>query len=485
MKLELRADVTRLWPVLARSVYTGNLANLAVREVLQNSIDACRRAVRAGQVRRGAIRFTCTRQLQDGEMALVCEDNGCGMDLDDLQERFLTLGQSGKTAEREAVGGFGLAKAVILGCGSEWSIETQCVHLDSRTMEPSFSAWRQGTRIEVRDVSKAWTSDMRHYLEWSDVSDVDLFWNGERVRPALKLREEILIPDRPDTPGIQVSARLLPRSIRVQIVRLNGLVQWWQPNDAGGFVLDVQTALRPDEPGYPFDASRERFAGDWHDVDWRIRDTLRMNKLAADPDRMLGEIWVPAGDLVYTHSDKTDETALQSSACDLPVRQSPEWPDTPARTWEAWRTASFKRRFAPEKHLRLLSAWTRIVDLVIGRTKFDPAEIKTGFVLKREVRGLCMPERRSVLLNPFEIPRGRAALVGIWLWNLAVHEVAHLLAGTYHDEAFSRERENLALLCADQVREAQRIVRTTGAQREVRGRRLRPRASASPVGEGR
>ncbi len=110
-------NVARIWTYMTTAVYTsGDLPVLATREALQNGKDAISAAIRARKLRAGEGRFSVTWDPE--RRALTWEDNGIAMDAETILTKFLSLGDSGKadaSDSGEAAGGFGVAKAVILG----------------------------------------------------------------------------------------------------------------------------------------------------------------------------------------------------------------------------------------------------------------------------------------------------------------------------------------------------------------------------------
>ena len=96
----------------ARSDYASPLPFVWIREAIQNSIDA------------GATEIKISTEGNN----ITFSDNGCGMDLDTLTHKLLTLG--GTKKESGSVGGFGKAKEVLFFSWDKWFIDTS---LDGRT----------------------------------------------------------------------------------------------------------------------------------------------------------------------------------------------------------------------------------------------------------------------------------------------------------------------------------------------------------------
>jgi hypothetical protein len=86
------------------------------REAIQNAVDA------------GATRIEM-REVVDanGQREIECIDNGKGMSLDTLINKFLVLGATGKTAEVSVVGGFGKAKELLILPWLSWEIHSGTV----------------------------------------------------------------------------------------------------------------------------------------------------------------------------------------------------------------------------------------------------------------------------------------------------------------------------------------------------------------------
>jgi DNA topoisomerase VI subunit B len=91
----------KIWGVLGGALYRARpLLPVTLREIYQNSRDACR-----GLERKPEIVITLeTDEFRAG--ILTCEDNGCGMSEETLLTKFLVLGESEKAAG--STGGWGI-----------------------------------------------------------------------------------------------------------------------------------------------------------------------------------------------------------------------------------------------------------------------------------------------------------------------------------------------------------------------------------------
>ncbi len=93
----------KIWGVLGGALYRARpLCAISMREMFQNSRDACRGFERTPEI-------VVTLQTDDWKSGiLTCEDNGCGMSEETLLTKFLVLGESEKTAG--STGGWGIGK---------------------------------------------------------------------------------------------------------------------------------------------------------------------------------------------------------------------------------------------------------------------------------------------------------------------------------------------------------------------------------------
>ena len=204
------ANAAVMWRYFTTSVYqSGDLPVLATREALQNGVDAIRAAVKARKTRSGQGRFAVTWDAE--RRALTWEDNGVGMDTPTILSKFLALGESGKSSagdSDEAVGGFGVAKAVILGTSTtfRWELHTRdnlAVSQGSGQDVEVFDAPPlSGTRITIFDVAdefdQTWDyarqdyvgleDRLRELLAANDLRGVTLVLNGQEVRPMFSRR---------------------------------------------------------------------------------------------------------------------------------------------------------------------------------------------------------------------------------------------------------------------------------------------------------
>jgi hypothetical protein len=115
--VKLQADMGNLIKVLGASMYAANVADVAVKELLQNAFDAVKGAVKIGLIKTGDIKIT----LNSEERTITVSDNARGMTPDIIKSAFFTVGGTSKTDldPSERSGGLGLAKMGFM-LGSDW-----------------------------------------------------------------------------------------------------------------------------------------------------------------------------------------------------------------------------------------------------------------------------------------------------------------------------------------------------------------------------
>ena len=119
--LKISPEVIRM---LGRKLYSSHPLPIVVRELLQNSIDACKRYDVTPQ-----IDISIDIDTEDKMINVTCKDNGEGMTEDILLNKFLCLGESGKRDDKGGTGGFGIAKAAIMS-NIFWSVHSHDMYID-------------------------------------------------------------------------------------------------------------------------------------------------------------------------------------------------------------------------------------------------------------------------------------------------------------------------------------------------------------------
>lgn len=302
--VELSADVATIWRLQCRNLYNSkNLAALAVRECIQNSIDAISSAIKLGQIKPEDAAISIKTSGND----LIITDNGVGMDIQTLHEKFFNLGGTTK-GDEDNVGGFGLAKAVILGCGTGFKVETQdnvCTSEDLGKNPIKKSTYFQGTRLTlfnvqtgkdtlISDNTSQFKSAVMDYVLSSDIK-VKITINDEVYAPYFDTSSS---KARRTPAEFGISSSMIPDKTKVRIwvfkdkssysckylyVRLRGLTQFkhylgWNANC--NIILDFDTNLDPRSVDYPFSTNREGLKAQFQGIVEAIRDKVSQSPLS-------------------------------------------------------------------------------------------------------------------------------------------------------------------------------------------------------------
>ncbi len=282
-------NVAKLWAFTMNAMYqSGDLPLLATRESLQNGIDAIRAAIRARKTRAGTGRFEVTWDAS--RRALTWQDNGIGMDAPTILGTFLSLGESGKSGaddSEQAAGGFGVAKAVILGTSStfRWELHSRdnlavSEGADQDVRIYDAGSYLQGTRITIFDVADefdvvwdyarqegvALVDRLRELLAANDLRGIELVLNGESVGPMFSRRAGSKVKlegswGRGTTAAVKAYRRPPGDRRGAYYLRLGGLFQTKVSSQRGNLkadvVIDLVSEVRPGARGYPFNAARD------------------------------------------------------------------------------------------------------------------------------------------------------------------------------------------------------------------------------------
>ena len=332
---EAKTNNAMMWRYFTTSVYaSGDLPVLATREALQNAVDACRaRFAQGGKPLRGG-RFEVT--WDPATRSLTWEDNGIGMDAATIEHKFLDLGTSGKTSAADsgqAAGGFGVAKAVILGTSStfRWELHSR----DNLTTshgpggkEPIYHApMLHGTRITIHDVLLEFDSRydyasnrklplmerLRVVLAANDLDGMTLVLNGVEVSRMFSRKAGSRVAFDGSwgdgTTAVVKAYRRPPGDDQgAYYIRLGGLFQFGASSQRGELkadvVIDLTTRVRPGDKGYPLNAARDALQDQTR---WAFQD------LAAEVER---ESESTGTDNEYEIFDPDSDDAAERSGAD-------------------------------------------------------------------------------------------------------------------------------------------------------------------------
>ena len=295
--VEFNADIPTLWKLQCRNLYNSkNLAALAVRECVQNSIDSIQQALKCGKISHGRI------EIEYADDTLSVTDNGMGMDIETLHTKFLTLGGTTK-GDEDSTGGFGLAKSVILGCGTGFKVHTQDNEFSSDDLginpihKTTYLNGTQITMVHPQVDGPGFKNAILDYVYSSIIpNNITVTFNGieheyqftptntsKRMPVELGI-SNVMIPK--DT-LLELNVFKTKTSVHYLYVRLRGLTQFktylsWNANC--DITLDFQTTLDPRSNEYPFSTNREGLKAAYQGIVEAIRDKVSQSPTSIAQD---------------------------------------------------------------------------------------------------------------------------------------------------------------------------------------------------------
>lgn len=147
-----KGNLDRLIQLLGAQMYKGNLADVTVKEIFQNSFDAVKATLNSGVESTGKIDIIFDTENR----TIAFRDNGQGMNLKTIKDAFLTLGGTDKSGLKsgESSGGLGMAKAAFM-IGNEWIYVTTAKGGKRYTLKADGSKiFSKDIEIEEQEVDK-------------------------------------------------------------------------------------------------------------------------------------------------------------------------------------------------------------------------------------------------------------------------------------------------------------------------------------------
>ena len=343
-KLKLKVDLRQLLNKTTVSLYGDRVGNKGIQEFSTNSIDAAVQALLKDQIKLGKIKLL----FKDGIIHI--EDNGIGMDENQVDDFFLTIYGSGKR-DVQSIGSFGIGSALAFAMHpkSVFSMDTQDVHFDtaivSKESAPTAIVQRQGSKLTVQ-WPKEKRDDQHFYQELVDdrglyfvllnsipKDKIEFTWRNldepgggkDRLHEDLLTRikgmpkpmagdantkatatyytqNEIMKLDEfwetelnlseYEAPSRKLDATVIIRMVHpgmpdVKIIQ-SFAKKYDLPNYHGTLVIDLLTDVKAGESGYPLKQDRETLIQELADQVTAIREPL-----AKDPARAAREAVVP------------------------------------------------------------------------------------------------------------------------------------------------------------------------------------------------
>lgn len=285
MKAQITVD-PRLIPTMGRSLYSGHTAAIAVRELLQNSWDACIAKDVKPEIH---IRLDVSEfWSNNAEIVVTCRDNGIGMTEKQLLEDYLCLGVTGKKRLKET-GGFGIANAVVFSA-KKWEVKSlnhyaspdENYEIDIVKLDKPIN----GTEVKLTLESHITVSTLRDIFRIIYLSDVDVKFSYykagklqyedsnagfSQLKDVRITREEFADVVDSSLEDVRILDGFKVHEYEIEgydIVRMNGLVQFTEYQTSKrktNLIFDLSIKFRPTDAKYPLTLSREAVSGDTED----------------------------------------------------------------------------------------------------------------------------------------------------------------------------------------------------------------------------
>lgn len=182
-----------------------NNVKIVIREVLQNAVDAVLKAKKTNPQLQPMIELQ-TQAYSIGETQyfdLLVADNGVGMNMITLYDKFLSAGGSGKSEDPEATGGFGIAKRAIQNTPLDtWIAESQNLHLNEfqskmykttltneQFQPPQAKVSRDGTTILLARLPYIGFDDIKNICSYYSLNGVRIILNRQEIKPYIDLQK--------------------------------------------------------------------------------------------------------------------------------------------------------------------------------------------------------------------------------------------------------------------------------------------------------
>jgi hypothetical protein len=252
----------RLLKLLGQKLYSSHPLPIVVRELLQNSRDACQRK---GVVPAIEIKIEVKTNY---ETWVTCVDNGIGMTESEIIDNFLCLGNTSKN-DSSSVGGFGIAKAALMR-NEWWSVNTLDNYIDSTFFDEEKDIAKtpgilEGTMVQVKITDSLWESTFKKAIAMVDLSDVSVVLNAQYLQntPISRyagLEIELTPYVVPNVSWKAYASLPFNEYHSLNVYRVHGLVQCMGEEYGGrktNIFIDFEPTCRPESAEYPFNMSRE------------------------------------------------------------------------------------------------------------------------------------------------------------------------------------------------------------------------------------
>ncbi len=308
------ADIGRLIKIMGPKLYSSDMPQVTMKELLQNAFDGVKTAYARGVLKRGSGKIDI--DYDKDKRILTVRDNGAGMTADTVKNAFITIAGTNKEglSSQEASGGFGIAKLAFiygndglklrtvrdglatmmdttgeeLAAGNARLTQERTRDRDGTTITVTFPKTYRDAKGAQHDLSLPYSADGFHILKKPLVGDVHVrvtdhsSFFGAKPNPkpeTLQIGQHLDLSDQPKIttakfPWGDIDVYLGNKEITERwkvdhAVLSSGIFQFdAHINDRIGFpsekipyniILDVKPNVPADDEFYPFNNQRE----DW------------------------------------------------------------------------------------------------------------------------------------------------------------------------------------------------------------------------------
>ena len=475
----------RLIGMLGRKLYSSNPLPIVVRELLQNSVDACKRANVEP-----VIRITIRESKNSfSNWVVTCTDNGIGMTADEIVNDFLRLGGKKKDGTNQT-GGFGIAKAAIMGC-ADWKVRSLDNFLNRTILEEGGDIrkqiYREGTKVTVRIAEGVYGSDIRKALQMVYYSDVKIhFVVRTNSYPVIAIDDPVAGLPEPTSKVLDENENFdlwgteefeLPIFDNIEyfditmitgtgwnIVRLNGLMQMFRGSRLDyrktNLFFDIKTDRAPEDPLYPFSLSREKLEEGFEQLvdafvashNANVMESVAVVKEEDIPEEetvmvLPGRLLKGVRDTKYDRLERASKSGMgNKTTTELIIEEKLSRLTKPNGKPVQMLIRRYKRN--PDTrvwHSKVLLAWQDVLQLV--------AELDEQFGIGitsypfHEAARISMDGSVYYVINPdlaitTELRKQSDEAIVLSLWALASHEVTHKYVDD-HNEWFTTTENNI------------------------------------------
>jgi hypothetical protein len=478
MKAQTSID-PKLIGLLGRKLYSSHPLFIVVRELLQNSVDACKRAGVDPD-----IKISIELKGSDKSARVICDDNGIGMSEEELVHNFLCLGGSDKQGKNGETGGFGIAKAAIMS-GLYWRVDTLDLVVDMQDVLEGkeihhIPTARVGTCVTV-DTAEEYVYDymlIRTLLLclMSHIDGVQLIVKNHNVATFNDAVGDEIFGEKLEVFTSKSSKRkwvaygvkeieINDETMRGMIaVRMNGLVQYIEDmfieRMKGNIIVEVDSSgTLPEQRNYPFNMSREKLLSDYNtDIEGVKRMVKEQYESISHEIRTLEipdiMIIIPGrllkGKYEICHEGKVSEVEEEKQVQkDIEEIQRSIFSHAHEDVWRDHIISDSANMLTMlmnydvneniiEKDASLLYIWAQILEELLPPS----VEFGIGLIGIREECFAMTQNKEGLqfyLINPNYYRNSFSEAIVLGLWTSACHEVAHLSHGGHNDEFIACE----------------------------------------------